>query len=73
MTLTTHRTNTDELSSRISEQMREPPAVIKYVYNPDPDEGHHAHMASLRLLIEIILANDAEYGVPEKVDSQDVA
>jgi len=51
----------------------EPTIEIEQVYNPDPAEGHRTHMASLQLLIEIVLANDAEYGVPEKVDTQDVA
>ena len=53
-----------------------PPATsieIEHVYNPDAAAGHRAHMASLQLLVEIILANDAAYGVPEKVASQNVA
>ena len=53
-----------------------PPATsieIEHVYNPDAAAGHRAHLASLQLLVEIILANDAAYGVPEKVDRPDVA
>lgn len=49
------------------------PIEIQTVYNSDAAEGHRAHMAALQLLIEIILDNDAKYGVPEKVDAQSVA
>ena len=50
-----------------------PSIEVEHVYNPDAVEGHRAHMASLRLLVEIMISNDAAYGVPEKVDTPDVA
>ena len=53
--------------------MKPKPVVIEEVFNPNSVEGHRAHMAALQTLIEIILDNDARYGVPEKVDAQPVA
>lgn len=51
----------------------DPPVIVEHVFNPDPDEGHRAHLRALDVLVAIILDNDERYGLPEKVDRQQVA